>query len=160
VLNIVLRGHSVESSADAFSHNTFMMAIATGSEEIRTLASQLTSSHIKLSYPDLTVRIQQSMPFLKPNTVSSKDCPGNSVRLQRAGLCLRINLGNQVGVSTSTTALINFLMPQPLEQPPPSGGLLLCHAAQGLRKCAVSWSQKGMANDCCAYKPCRTLALA
>ncbi len=34
-----------------------------GSEYIRTLASQLKSSHIKLSHPALTIRIQQSMPF-------------------------------------------------------------------------------------------------
>jgi hypothetical protein len=41
--------------------------------------------------------------------------------------------------STPSTDLIQLLTPQLLKQPPPSGVLLLCHAAQGLRKCGVAW---------------------
>jgi hypothetical protein len=84
--------------------------------------------------------------------------------LERCSICrspyvlpINILLGQD---SLTNSYPIQLLTPQPFKQSSPSVGLSVCHAAQGLRKCGISWSQKDMANDYGAWKPCRTLALA
>ncbi len=43
------------------------------------------------------------------------------------------------GISAPSAEPIQRLTPRPLEQPPPSGGVSSCHAAQGFHECGVAW---------------------